>query len=669
MTQQYKNEKLSSGSRDLQSDLLKAKKKQNELERKLAEKDFQIQERNKELGCVYQITRLINDPHNTTEYVLDKAINILSASYLYPEIACGRILYGDKEFKTDNFRETEWSQKQQIDLPKRGEKLAVEIFYLKELPCIDNGPFLKEEENLLETVTIELATYLKRTRAEEETSQNAWQLQSIFNSLQDPVFIHDYNGNMLEVNNMACEKLEYSKENLLKMTPMDIDEPHYAEKAPDIFREIEKEAYYKGETVHVTKSGKKIPIEINSSEILYKSQPAIITIARDITERKQYEQNLLNAKEKAEESTRLKSAFLANLSHEIRTPLNAILGFSDLMNHENLGEDRRKEFIGMIKDSGQKLMSIMNDILDMSFIESNQLQIEEQNFSLNKLIDELTSEINYKIENGGKIITCNAYKPFANGNDFIVSDYEKIKQIYTILLDNALKFTDEGTIEVGYKGNSEESFEFYVTDTGNGIPYESKDLVFERFRQLDQSITRKYEGLGLGLSIASGLARQLGGFIDFDSEINKGTTFTFTIPVKFEKQEFSEEDQSVPVNDFSGKTILVAEDDMMNFLLVKEFLLETNANVQHAEDGQKAVELCEELNNVDLVIMDIKMPVLDGVEALKRIKKINHEIPIIAFTAHAYEKDKQKLLDKGFDEYISKPVKQEELLNLMGNLI
>ena len=669
MTQQYKNEKLSSGSRDLQSDLLKAKKKQNELERKLAEKDFQIQERNKELGCVYQITRLINDPHNTTEYVLDKAINILSASYLYPEIACGRILYGDKEFKTDNFRETEWSQKQQIDLPKRGEKLAVEIFYLKELPCIDNGPFLKEEENLLETVTIELATYLKRTRAEEETSQNAWQLQSIFNSLQDPVFIHDYNGNMLEVNNMACEKLEYSKENLLKMTPMDIDEPHYAEKAPDIFREIEKEAYYKGETVHVTKSGKKIPIEINSSEILYKSQPAIITIARDITERKQYEQNLLNAKEKAEESTRLKSAFLANLSHEIRTPLNAILGFSDLMNHENLGEDRRKEFIGMIKDSGQKLMSIMNDILDMSFIESNQLQVEEKSFSLNSLIDELLANITLEIENSGKGIECKPYKPLADGNDVLISDYEKIKQIYTILLDNAFKFTNEGGIEVGYKANPSGSVDFFVSDTGVGIPYESKELIFEQFRQLDQSITRKYEGLGLGLSIASGLVKQLGGSIDFDSEIDKGTIFTFTIPVKYDQQVVFKAERAVSMDDFSGKTILVAEDDMMNFLLVKEFLIDTYADVQHAENGKKAVEFCKNSNNLDLVIMDIKMPVLDGIQAMKKIKEINPVIPIIAFTAHAYEKDKKKLLDKGFDEYISKPVKQQELLDMMGSLI
>jgi len=669
MDKAFSKAELQSEINKLQSRLKAAKEKQNQLEQALADKDFQLKERNKELGGLYQITELINDPDNSPDFVLQEAINMLSASYLYPEFTCGRILYGEKKYVTDSFKETEWKHNFQVDLTKDKGKLTVEIYYLKELPTMDDGPFLKEEKELLETVARELATYLNRKEAEKETIQNAQQLETIFNSLQDAIFIHDYNGNMLEVNKMACDKLKYSKDELLRMTPMDIDEPEYASKAITLFNKIRENENFRGETVHVTKTGEKIPAEINAINIVYKGKPAILTIARDITERKNYEKNLLSAKEKAEESTKLKSAFLANLSHEIRTPLNAILGFSDLLNNDDLERNKKQEFVEMIKNSGQKLLSIMDDILDMSFIESNQLQIEEQNFSLNKLIDELTSEINYKIENGGKIITCNAYKPFANGNDFIVSDYEKIKQIYTILLDNALKFTDEGTIEVGYKGNSEESFEFYVTDTGNGIPYESKDLVFERFRQLDQSITRKYEGLGLGLSIASGLARQLGGFIDFDSEINKGTTFTFTIPVKFEKQEFSEEDQSVPVNDFSGKTILVAEDDMMNFLLVKEFLLETNANVQHAEDGQKAVELCEELNNVDLVIMDIKMPVLDGVEALKRIKKINHEIPIIAFTAHAYEKDKQKLLDKGFDEYISKPVKQEELLNLMGNLI
>ncbi|MGM0496605.1 MAG: PAS domain-containing hybrid sensor histidine kinase/response regulator [Bacteroidota bacterium] len=669
MNEVSNKQELHSEINQLQSELRKAKGKQKQLEQALADKGFQLRERNKELGCLYQITELINDPDNDPDFVLQEAITILSASYIYPEFTCGRILYGEKEYVTDDFKETEWKHDFQVNLAKGKEKLTVEIYYLKEIPSMDNGPFLKEEKNLLETVGRELATYLNRKQAEEETNQTAQQLESVFNSLQDAIFIHDYNGNMLEVNQMACEKLKYSKDELLRMTPMDIDDPEYAAKAPEIFKKMQAEGHYRGETVHLTKTGERIPAEINANTIVYNGQPAILTIARDITERKNYEENLLSAKEKAEESTNLKSAFLANLSHEIRTPLNAILGFSDLMNHEDLDEEKKKEFIAMIKNSGQKLLSIMDDILDMSFIDSNQVQIEKQTFSLNNLIDDLIADTNIKIENTNENITCKSHKSFDEGNDFIVSDHEKIKQVYDILINNALKFTNEGTIEVGYKVNNSEYLDFYVSDTGVGIPYESKELVFERFRQVDQSITRQYEGLGLGLSIASGLVKQLGGNIDFESELNAGTTFTFTIPAEQEQVAETEDKETVPANDFSDKTILVAEDDIMNFLLVREFLIDTDADVQHAENGQKAVDLCKELNNVDLVIMDIKMPVLDGIEALKKIKKQNPNIPIIAFTAHAYEKDKQKLLKQGFDEYISKPVKQKELLEMMGNLI
>jgi len=669
MNQAFSREELQSEIKKLQSELKAAKEHHNQLEQTIAEKDFQLRERNKELGCLYKITKLINNPNYSFDFVLQEAINILSSSYLYPVFACGRIFYSEEEYTTENFKETEWKHYFQIELAKDQGKFTVEIYYLYEMPLRDEGPFLREERNLLETVAIELATYLNRTRAEDETIQNAQQVEYIFNSLRDAVFIHDFNGNFLEVNKMACDRLKYSREELLKMTPEDLDAPEYAREFPQILNIIKEEGHFLAETIHLSKTGEKIPTEINSNKIFYKSKPAILTIARDITERKQYEDNLLVAKEKAEESTKLKSAFLANLSHEIRTPLNAILGFSDLLNNENLDNEKNKEFIAMIKNSGHKLLSIIDDILDMSFIESNQVQIEEKSFTLNSLIDDLVTDFTTKLKKSGKSIGCKYYKNFADGEDIIISDYEKIKQVYTILLDNAFKFTNEGTIEVGYKVNQSGTIDFFVSDTGVGIPHESKELVFERFRQLDQSITRKYEGLGLGLTIAAGLVEQLGGSINFDSEIDKGTTFTFTVPVKLDEQKFAEDNQTVPMNDFSNKTILVAEDDMMNFLLVKEFLLETNADIQHAENGQKAVELCKKLNTVDLVLMDIKMPVLDGVEALKRIKELTPNLPIIAFTAHAYEKDKQKLLDKGFDEYISKPVKQEDLLNLMGNLI
>jgi CheY-like chemotaxis protein len=252
--------------------------------------------------------------------------------------------------------------------------------------------------------------------------------------------------------------------------------------------------------------------------------------------------------------------------------------------------------------------------------------------------------------------------------DVIISDYNKIKQVYAILLDNALKFTEKGKIEVGYNIKSTNYIDFYVSDTGLGIPKESKELVFERFRQVDQSITRKYEGLGLGLSIADGLVKQLGGSMTLVSQLHQGSKFTFSLPVKYSQKIHSADEDNFSEVNLSGKTILVAEDDMTNFLLVKEFLIDTNANLEHAEDGLEAVNYCKN-NKVDLVIMDIKMPVLDGIGALEKIRDIKPDVPIIAFTAHAYENDKKRLLQKGFDEYISKPVKQGELRKLVGKSI
>ena len=635
-----------------------------QLKGELAEKKFQIVERNKELGCLYQITQLINDPGNTPGFVLAESIKTLSKSYLYPDVCCGRIVLGNEEFRTDNFQKSQWGQYTEIDLKEKQDTLKIEIYYMEERPERDDGPFLSEEKKLLETVAMELATFLDRKMAVEETRVSAETFKSVFNSLQDSVFVHDFKGNMIEVNEMACEKLNFTKDELLQMTPMDIDDPAFSKEAPLVFKIIEDQGWFRGETVHISKDGKKIPAELNSSKVQYQGKPVILTIARDITERKQYEQDLLKAKDEAEQSTRLKSAFLANLSHEIRTPLNAILGFSDLLNKQGLTEEKKQEFVSTIQQSGQNLLSIIDDILDLSMIESNQVEVEKKNFSLNNLVEQLVAETRSNIELTGKDIECNSYKSLTDDNDLIESDYDKIKQIYQVLLDNALKFTDKGTIEVGYTVKSSDHIDFFVKDTGVGIPGESKELVFERFRQVDQSITRKYEGLGLGLSIADGLVKQLGGSISVVSQIQQGSEFTFSLPVKHSHHLQTETKKEVSKVDLTGKTILVAEDDKMNFLLVKEFLIDTNADIKHAENGVEAVDFCKN-NKVDLVIMDIKMPLLDGIEAFNKIKDLQPNIPIIAFTAHAYENDKKRLLEKGFDEYISKPVKQDELRALV----
>lgn len=650
--------------KDLQKQLEREKKKNAELNRKLSEKEFLLKERNKELRGIYQITQLINNPENTVDYVLEQSARIISESYFDPDNTCVRIIHNGKSFKTDEFCQSQW--KQSISKPLDYGTLHLEVYYLGEPSTPDTDPFLSEEHDLLSAISEDLVVYLDRKTAEEKTLHNFQKFRTVFHSVQDAIFIHDLEGNFMEVNDEACRRLNYSQEELLKLTPMDIDEKTHAEKAPRIFKQLNDEGRYKGETIHITKEGKKIDTELNSVKINYNGKPAILTVARNITKRKQYEQELMDAKNQAEESAKLKSAFLANLSHEIRTPLNAILGFTDLLESENLEREKKKEFIDTIKASGNNLLSIINDILDVSFIESEQMQIDHQEFSLNVLMETLKAETESKIATRGKTVELTTYKDFKDGKDYLVADPGKIQQIFTKLLDNAIKFTNSGSIEFGYRRQNS-SIDFYVKDTGIGVPEESRSLVFERFRQLDVGIDRQFEGLGLGLPIAKGLVTQLGGTIEFNSLVNKGTTVTFKLPYRSREDSSSKEDITQLSVDMSDKTILVAEDDESNYLLVNELLL--NTKIMHAGNGSHAVEICKNSDHIDLVLMDIKMPVMDGMEAMKKIKDLKPDLPVIALTAYAYADDKSRFLEAGFDEYLSKPVSQKELIDVVERFI
>jgi PAS domain S-box-containing protein len=662
-------EKLTQQIDELQCELEKQKQQISQLEEELAGTKFNLDERAKELSGIYNITQLINDPENSTDHILNQSIEIICSSYLYPEICCGRILYDGRVFATENFQETKWKQSTHSKLSRHEGQLHIEVYYLKEMPERDEGPFLKEEKNLLITVANELAVCLDRKKAERETFEKAQRFTSLFDSVQDAIFIHDLEGHMLEANREACRRLNYSKEELLGMTPMDIDDSVYSARVPEILDRIKNEGHYKGETVHLTKGKGRIPTELNANIIDFDGKKAVITVARDITERKNYEKDLVSAKEKAEESARLKSSFLANLSHEIRTPLNAILGFADLLNATNTQEGKKQEYVETIKESGNKLLTIINDILDISMIESNQVQLDQQAFGLNNLLEEMGAHLEEKIQSIQKKIELKTEKQFENGNDLAYSDPQKIHLVFSKLTDNAVKFTPEGTIKIGY--TVDEGFiRFYVSDTGIGVPEESINMIFQRFRQLESGMTRRFEGLGLGLSIARGLVNRMGGQIEFQSRLNQGSTVTFSIPYKKHEEDVS---TGKKINDsrtdISQKTVVVAEDDPTNYYLIREYLADTSAEIWHAQDGRQVVEMCRQQEEIDLILMDIKMPVMDGITALQEIKKLRSGIPVVALTAYAYENDKNNLMEKGFDSYLSKPVDQDQLLNQVKKIL
>lgn len=376
------------------------------------------------------------------------------------------------------------------------------------------------------------------------------------------------------------------------------------------------------------------------------------------------------AKDKALESSRTKSIFLATMSHELRTPMNSILGYAYLLKNDNSLSPEQKEYAGTIEISTNRLLNTINDILYISSSEYAEISINKNDTILNDLMKKMYSLfITEKSCYPKKDIEL-IMKPPESLENFIVSiDREKVEQVFKRLLSNALKFTDKGKIEFGYT-IKDKVIVFFVTDTGAGIPDEKKDIIFERFTQADEGLSRKHEGTGLGLAVVKQILSILGGKIWFRSTTGKGTTFYFTVP--YEKKE--EIIYPVPLtrdihNDHSGKTILVVEDDIASYELYSRILKRNNFTVLHAEDGLKAVEICESGRDIDLVLMDIHLPGLNGCDATKQIINKRNNLPIIAQTAYALDENKNKCLLAGCVDYITKPVEETEMISLINKYL
>ncbi len=386
----------------------------------------------------------------------------------------------------------------------------------------------------------------------------------------------------------------------------------------------------------------------------------------DITDRKIAEQELMLTKMKAEESDKLKTAFLQNMSHEIRTPLNGIIGFSTLLNADDLSKDDIKEFTAMISQSGKRLIEIVNNILDISKIQTGQFKLEQKTISINSIFSDLLTFFSPFART--KNITLN-YHCTDDTNELIYSDESKLFQILTNLINNAIKFTMSGSIDFGYEIKGE-IVQFYVKDTGIGITPEFHEKIFDKFTQADLSISRGFEGAGLGLAICKGLVELIGGKIWVESELNVGSTFYFSIPYIPIAQYFE------PVSEDTGKTVkgtkgtvLVAEDDWISTQYLIRLLGESGINVIHAINGEQAVEIVKNIPDIDLILMDIRMPVMDGIEATKIIKKIRPDLPIIAQTAYAFSEERNTILSIGCDDYLIKPLVKKKVYEIISKYL
>lgn len=385
--------------------------------------------------------------------------------------------------------------------------------------------------------------------------------------------------------------------------------------------------------------------------------------------RKNAEQNLKDALKKATESDRLKSTFLATMSHELRTPLNAIIGFSDIID-KNLPVDEIVDFVQTINDSGNHLLTIVEDLFDITLIESGQIKIIKEEFQLLPILNNVNEIIEAEQKKTNKEnLTLKLILPPNVDELSINSDRSKFKQILINLLKNAIKFTSHGQVSYGFRFESmakKSYLKFFVKDTGTGIRENQREMIFDMFRQADETYSTTHGGTGIGLSISKKLTELLGGTIWLESEVGKGSTFFFTLPFE---TTLDIQEHTIPEpmkqKDLSSKTILIAEDIEASYHLLEAILSKTKIKFLWAKNGEEAVAMCKGDEQIDLVLMDINMPVLNGYDATIAIKKIRPKLPIVAQTAYAIEGDREKALAAGCDDHISKPINKDLLFILI----
>ena len=417
----------------------------------------------------------------------------------------------------------------------------------------------------------------------------------------------------------------------------------------------------------------EVTLMVNENSSLYvyltgiissNGEHCLVTLV-DITQRKQAELELIKAKESAEESDRLKTAFLQNMNHEIRTPMNAIMGFSNLLVKHINNKTKLEQYSTIINDRCLDLLTTIDDVLDIAKIQSGQLTLYIESCNIPAFFNDLAhffKEHQKRINKKHIKLTLQSFCDQANSS--IEIDKGKLEQIFIHLIDNAFKFTEIGEIMVGCYTDMENNIVFYVSDTGIGIPYDKQSLIFEPFTQISQGNSRLYGGTGLGLSIVKGLINLLNGNIWIESQPDKGSTFYLSFPFKKLEslQTISLAADVAEEYHFSNKTILIVEDDYYNMELLKIFLEDTGITVLHAESGLDAIKIVIN-SEVDLVLMDIRMSDMDGYEATRQIRQYKPDLVIIAQTAFATSSDKHKALISGCNDYISKPIKQEVLLS------
>ncbi len=517
----------------------------------------------------------------------------------------------------------------------------------------------------------------ERKKTEQKLIQEKSLLNSMINSIPDLIFYKDKNNTYLGCNEAFLKFNNFSAGEITGKTDFDLFPKQQAAYFHDADQKIiEEKQFLRTETWETDSKGQKylldtlkLPFTDENGNPL-----GIVGICRDITVRYQNERDLKIAKEKAEESDRLKSSFLANMSHEIRTPMNAIIGFSDLLVDADTEADEREELVTHINNNCNTLLHLIDDIIDLAKIEANELSIFIKETDVNSTMQELYETyygVKKKIDKNHLEIKFD--KSSYKENFYLNTDPYRFKQILINLIDNAFKYTEVGFVKFGYKILDEVNLvEFYIKDTGIGIPEDKQIEIFQRFNKIETDKSKLYRGTGLGLTITQNLIERLGGTIRLESTVNEGSVFYFTLPLNYTEVNTVQNLKSNLVKsniNWKNKTILIAEDEESNYKFLEMLLKNKGLKLLKAENGYEAVEICKGHTKIDLILMDIKMPGMNGLEATKKIKEINPDIPIIIQTAYAMQNDEKISTEAGCDDYIAKPIKKEKLFSLVAKWI
>jgi len=516
----------------------------------------------------------------------------------------------------------------------------------------------------------------EREKAKHDLENEKSLLRCLIDSVPDLIFFKDKDGKFLGCNK-AFEDYTGRKEIDFKGRT---DYDFFTKEQADDYAKSDAEILNSKESVRNNElttypDGRKVLYDTMKTIFFdAKGNPlGLIGISRDITEIEETQNKLTAAKEKAEEADKLKTAFLANMSHEIRTPMNAIIGFSDLLTDDDLTRNEKLDYSVHIKKAGESLMNLISDIIDIAKIEAGQLQINNAACNLDELLNDLVGTYSEVITKAGKDdLKIRLFKQVGVNGLVMMTDPFRLRQVLSNLIGNATKFTERGHIEFGYLLKDDETIEFIVRDTGMGIPISKQKDIFQRFSQVDSSNTRKYGGTGLGLAISKNIVEIMGGKIWLESEPEKGSSFCFTLPfnpVYSADVSETKDSKNIQEHNWQGKTILVAEDVPSNFMFIEAALRRTNVRLLWAQDGKQAVSMALQDLSIDLILMDIQLPELNGYEATAEIMKVRKNLPVISQTAYALSGEKEKSLKAGCIDYIPKPIKSENLIAIIGKYL